>query len=72
MDPMTQSASRPSTINQAAPGAATQPADATAPAKAGALSLGWRITLYLWVAAFLGLVLFELLNTLVRVIAKWM
>jgi hypothetical protein len=65
---MTQSATPPSTGIQAAPRPA--PADATPPAKAAGLSFGWRVALTLWVAAFLGLLAYELLSTLVRSIGR--
>ena len=65
---MTQPATPSSTSIQAGPGAA--PADATPPAKAAGLSFGWRVALALWAAAFLGLLAFELLNTLVRSIGR--
>jgi hypothetical protein len=65
---MTQPATPPSAGIPAVPGPA--PADATPPAKATGLSFGWRVALTLWVAAFLGLLAFELLSTLVRSIGK--
>jgi hypothetical protein len=65
---MTQSAPhQPASIQQerqTAPGAGTPPASAEAP-KPG-LSLGWRVALFIWASAFVCLLAYELLNTLVR------
>ena len=66
---MTKSATPPSTGIQGAPVAAP-PAAAAPPANAKGLSFAWRVALTLWVIAFLGLLAFELLNTLVRSIGK--
>jgi hypothetical protein len=65
---MTRSAARPPEGIQPtppAPPAAGPAAPAEAP-KAAGLSPGWRVALFVWATAFVFLLIYELLTTLVR------
>ena len=68
---MTQPAARPATNIQQAP-AVAPPAEPAAPEapKAAGISRGWRVALFIWITAFVGLLAYELLNTLVRSVAS--
>jgi hypothetical protein len=64
---MTRPAARPSAnIQQEPPAAATEPAAPAEAPKSAALTWGWRVALFIWACAFLCLVAYELLNTVVR------
>ncbi len=73
---MTQSAGRPTTNIQqgssAMPGRTTAEASrfAEAPRKPAGMSWGWRVALFLWASTFICLLAYELLNTLVRSLAR--
>ena len=60
---------RSANIQQTPQGAVeTSPApDAT---KTAGISWGWRVALFLWVTAFICLLAYELLNTLVRSLGR--
>ncbi len=64
---MTKPAPRSANITQAPP--LESPGAPDAP-KAGAISRGWRVALFLWATAFVCLLLYELLNTLVRSLSR--
>ena len=67
---MTQPAARPATnIQEGPPSPAQAPAAPETP-KAAGMSWGWRVALFLWVSAFVCLLAYELLNTLVRSLAR--
>ena len=40
------------------------------PAPAAGLSRGWRVALFIWASAFVGLVAYELLTTLVKSLGR--
>jgi len=62
---MTRPAAHPPTsIQQEAPAVAPAEPPAEAP-KAGGLSRGWRVALFVWATAFVFLLIYELLTTLV-------
>jgi hypothetical protein len=62
-------ATRSVNITQAPPAGAATPAAPDAP-KAAATSWGWRVALFLWATAFICLLAYELLNTLVRSLSR--
>ncbi len=66
---MTRSAARPgANITTAPPAAPVDPSSAVqteAPNAAG-LSRGWRVAFFMWASAFICLLIYELLNILVR------
>ncbi len=66
---MTQPAGRPTTHVQQGPSAQAAPPVAPAAPKAAGMSWGWRMALFIWITAFICLLAYELLNTLVRTIA---
>lgn len=66
---MARPAARQTTGVPQAP-AAAQPAPPTEAPKPAALSPGWRVALFIWAAAFVGLVAYELLTTLVRSLGR--
>jgi hypothetical protein len=60
-------------ITQAPPaGAGGAPAPTAAPdaPRAAGISWGWRVALFLWATAFIWLLAYELLNTLVRSLSR--
>jgi len=57
---------RSANITQAPPAPTAAP-DA---AKTAGISWGWRVALFLWVTAFICLLAYELLNTLVRSLSR--
>jgi hypothetical protein len=59
-------AARSANITQAPP---TPTAAPDAPKTAG-ISWGWRVALFLWATAFICLLAYELLNTLVRSLSR--
>ncbi len=65
---MTQPAGRPMSHIQQGPSAQATPPVAPAAPKAAGMSRGWRVALFIWITAFICLVAYELLNTLVRTI----
>jgi hypothetical protein len=66
-------ASRSANIPQAPPpvaGALPAPTAAPDAPKMAGISWGWRVTLFLWATAFICLLVYELLNTLVRSLGR--
>jgi hypothetical protein len=64
---MTQPAASRSTNIQQTPLAPTAGPDAP---KTAGISWGWRVALFLWASAFICLMAYELLNTLVRSLSR--
>jgi hypothetical protein len=62
-------ATRLANIQQAPQGAVEAPPAPEAPKTAG-ISWGWRVALFLWATAFICLLAYELLNTLVRSLGR--
>jgi hypothetical protein len=68
-------APRSANITQTPPagaGGAPAPAPTAAPdaPKTAGISWGWRVALFLWATAFICLLAYELLNTLVRSLSR--
>ena len=61
---------RSANIQQTPPIAVEAPPAPDAPKTAG-ISRGWRVALFLWATAFVCLLAYELLNTLVRFVSRW-
>ena len=59
-------AARSANITQTPPASTAEP---EAPKPAG-ISWGWRVALFLWATAFVCLLAYELLNTLVRSLSR--
>ena len=62
-------ATRSANIQQAPPATVETPPAPDAPKTAG-VSWGWRVALFLWATAFICLLAYELLNTLVRSLSR--
>ena len=60
---------RSANIQQAPPGVMETPPAPDVPKPAG-VSWGWRVALFLWATAFVCLLAYELLNTLVRSLSR--
>ncbi len=73
---MARSAARqPASIQQGPPPPAVAPADPASVGsaeepKAAGLTLAWRVVLFIWASAFIFLLAYELLTTLVRSLSR--
>jgi hypothetical protein len=63
-------ATRSANITQAPPAGAPAPTTAPDAPKTAGMSWGWRVALFLCATAFICLLAYELLNTLVRSLSR--